>query len=223
MRFLLVEDEPEIAETMQKILHREKYVVDHAADLAQGREAMRSFDYPLVILDRRLPDGDGVSLLGFAERHAKSARFLVVSALGDVEDLVTGLDKGADDYIVKPFEPAELLARIRALMRRPTADTSTELSCGAIRFDPQTRAVTINGNTVVFARRELSVLEVLLQLAGRVATREMIEEAVYGYDDDIQSNTLESHISRVRKSLQQEEAGVTIHTVRGVGYMLQAQ
>ena len=223
MRFLLVEDEPDIADAVQKILRREKYVIDHAADLAQAREALRGFDYPLVILDRRLPDGDGVSLLKSAGRHRRGTRFLVVSALSEVDDLVHGLDKGADDYIVKPFEPAELLARIRALLRRPAAETHSTLSCGAIQFHLQTRRVTINENPVVLPRRELSVLEALMRSAGRVVTRESIEEAMYGYDDEIQSNTLEAHISRVRKLLQSKLAEVTIHTVRGVGYMMKAQ
>ena len=223
MRFLLVEDEAEIATLVQKMLRREGYVVDVAPELSLAKEAMLSVDYPLVIVDRRLPDGEGLSLIDFAKRKNKTSRFLVISALSELGELVNGLDSGADDYIVKPFEPDELLARIRAALRRPVPEVHTLLECGNIHFEEQSRSVSINGKGISFSRRELSVIEILLRSAGRVVTRGSIETAVYGFDDDIQSNTLESHISRVRKVLAQEKAEAKIHAVRGVGYMIKEE
>lgn len=223
MRFLLVEDEHEIAVLVQGMLHRAKYVVDLAPNLAQSKEALRSYDYPLVIVDRRLPDGDGIALIEFARVHRISTRFLVLSALADLNHRVEGLDIGADDYITKPFEPEELLARINAAVRRPLPEWGTTYSCGAIRFDQRSRAVSIDDKAVTFSRRELSIMEVLLRAAGRVVTRDAIEAAVYGYDDEVQSTTMESHISRIRKSLSQAGAGVEIHAIRGVGYLIKEQ
>lgn len=223
LKFLLVEDEPEIAALLQRMLHREKYTVDVAPDLSHAKEALRSADYPLVIADRRLPDGDGLELVEFARLHRIASRFLILSALSGVDDRVEGLDIGADDYIAKPFEPDELMARIRAALRRPLPDNPMTLSYGAVELDQKSRAITIGGKNVAFSRRELSIVEVLMQSAGRVVTRDLIEAAVYGYDDEIQSNTLESHISRIRKTLAQEQAGLAIHAVRGVGYMLKEQ
>ena len=223
MRFLLVEDEPEIAELVARLLRREGYVVDIAPSLAFGKEAVLGTEYPLVILDRRLPDGDGTELVRFARNRALTTRFLILSALGDVGDLVEGLDIGADDYVVKPFEPEELLARIRAALRRPMPEVSKTWRCGRLAFDQHSRNVTIGDDDVAFSNRELSILETLIQSAGRVVTRDSILTTVYGYDDDIQSNTLESHLSRLRKQLASHEAGVTIHAIRGVGYMMKEQ
>ena len=220
MRFLLVEDEPEIAELVTRLLRREGYVLDVARSLGLAKEAVLSADYPLVILDRRLPDGDGTELVSFARSKGLTTRFLILSALGDVGDLVDGLDVGADDYIVKPFEPRELLARIRAALRRPMPETSKVWRCGRVAFDQHSRNVTVGDHDVALPKRELSILETLIRSAGRVVTRESILTTVYGYDDDIRSNTLESHLSRLRKQLARHEAGVTIHAVRGVGYMM---
>ena len=220
MRFLLVEDEHEISKRVQRLLHRENYVVDIASDLALAEEAVLSCDYSLIILDRRLPDGDGADLIPFAHRHGKKSRFLIVSALSELGELVKGLDLGADDYIVKPFEPEELVARIRALLRRPLPEEIAKWECGGIEFEPKSRRIAIHGKDVAFSRRELSVLEILLQSAGKVVSRDAIDAAVYGYDDVVQSNSLESHISRIRKVLAQENARAAIHAIRGVGYMI---
>ena len=214
MRFLLVEDEHEISKRVQRLLHRENYVVDIASDLALAEEAVLSCDYSLIILDRRLPDGDGADLIPFAYRHGKKSRCLIVSALSELGDL------GADDYIVKPFEPEELVARIRALLRRPLPEEIAKWECGGIEFEPKSRRIAIHGKDVAFSRRELSVLEILLQSAGKVVSRDAIDAAVYGYDDVVQSNSLESHISRIRKVLAQENARAAIHAIRGVGYMI---
>lgn len=220
MRFLLVEDEPELGVLVQKMLCDENYIVDLAPDLAWAKEAMTSASYELVILDRQLPDGDGKGLVEFAQQRKIETRFLFLTALGETDDLVDGLDLGADDYIVKPFDPEELLARIRAVLRRPLAGREQVWTLGTVVFRPESRIASIGGECIALSRRELSVVEVLMRGAGRVVTRDVIENAVYGYDDLIQSNTLESHISRIRKLFARHSAGVSIHAVRGVGYML---
>jgi DNA-binding response OmpR family regulator len=167
-----------------------------------------------------LPDGDGVELVDFARNKEINCRFLILSALGDIEERVEGLDLGADDYIVKPFEPEDLLARIRAAIRRPMPELSKTWICGYIELEQQSKNVKISEKSVVLPRRELIVLETLIKSADRVVTRQMLEKAVYGYDDEIMSNSLESHISRLRKKLVSLDSGVIIHAVRGVGYLM---
>ncbi|WP_417624851.1 response regulator transcription factor [Paremcibacter congregatus] len=223
MRLLVVEDQEEIARLVQRLLQRENYIVDIAPTLSYAREALRSTDYPLVLLDRMLPDGEGTDLVAFARRHDIKSRFLILSALGDISRRVEGLDLGADDYIVKPFEPEELLARLRAALRRPVPDQNRVWRCGKVAFELPSRQVRINGGPVSFPRRELVILETLIKAAGRVVTRDHLEDSVYGYEDEIQSNTMESHISRLRKQLTQQGAGVMIHAVRGVGYMMKEE
>lgn len=221
MKILFVEDESELAEITRALLERERYVVDTAETVAIAKVMLLDDKYGLVLLDRRLPDGDGIELIRYAARKNIETRFLILSALGDLFDRVEGLDVGADDYIVKPFEPEELLARIRAASRRPLPETSKYLELGNLRLNCSTRNFRVAGETHLLPRRELVILETLLARAGRVVTRDTLESAMYGYDDEVQSNTLESHISRLRKHLSNVNSGVAIHTIRGVGYMLQ--
>jgi len=221
MRILFVEDELELALITQKLLERQKHVVDIADTLAISRVMLLDNKYDLVLLDRRLPDGDGIDLIRYATHKKIETRFLILSALGDLDDRIEGLDIGADDYMVKPFEPEELLARIRAASRRPLPENAKVLELGNLRFNCSSRNFRVSGETQILPRRELIILEKLLVRAGRVVSRENIESAMYGYDDDVVSNTLESHISRLRKHLAKFDSGVSIHTIRGVGYMLQ--
>ena len=220
MKILFVEDESDLAEITRKLLEKHKYIVDTADSLAISKIMLLDNEYGLVLLDRRLPDGEGIDLIRYAEKKNINTRFLILSALGDLFDRVEGLDCGADDYIVKPFEPDELIARIRAAARRPIPKTAEYQEIGNLRLNCSTRNIRISGETHLLPRRELSVLEALIKRANRVVTRELLEAAMYGYEDEVQSNTLESHISRLRKHLDNLDAGVSIHTVRGVGYML---
>ncbi len=220
MRLLLVEDELELGKVVRDLLVDHGFTVDIAPELSWAKEAIQQADYDLVVLDRRLPDGDGIDLVEHAKQATVETRFLFLTALGNLEDKVDCLDVGGDDYMVKPFEPDELLARIRALLRRPLSRTSDCWVCGRVELDVKTRTVLVDGKSLVLSRRELSVLECLIRRAGYVVTREHIEEAVYGYDDEIASNTLESHVSRLRKLLAQYEAGVAIRAIRGVGYVM---
>ncbi|MBV7256976.1 response regulator transcription factor [Pacificimonas sp. WHA3] len=221
MRLLLVEDEAELATVVARLLSAENYVVDHAPDLETAWEAVCLTDYSLVLLDRRLPDGDGLELIRRSKRLSIPPRFLVLSALGDVEDRVQGLDEGAGDYVVKPFVPEELLARIRAELRVPAAEPAQRVrSFGRLQYDASLRSFSVEGQVVVIRRQELIILEKLFDNANRVVTRESIENALYGFNDMPETVTIEPQISRLRKSLSAHATGVEIHSVRGLGYML---
>ena len=223
MKILLVEDDTRLAIAVQRLLKGQNYVVDHADSLGIAREAMLGNEYAIVLLDRRLPDGEGTALIRFARRKRVPTRFLILSALGDLERRVEGLDLGADDYMVKPFEPEELLARIRAAVRRPLPVASRTIEVSDLLLDCATENFRIRGETVIFPRRELVILTTLMHGAGGVVRREKLESEMYGYDAEVHSNTLESHVSRLRKHLAERRAGVVIHTVRGVGYMLREE
>ena len=223
MKILLVEDESEFADTVKGALEREKYVVDHVGSLALAHEACRWNAYDLVLLDRTLPDGDGLSLVPSLRAAQPGLAVMVLTALGDVADRVAGLDEGADDYLVKPFALEELFARIRAVRRRPAELGVDEIHVGSLVFDIQNDEASVGGVRLTLARRELRVLATLVKRRGRTVLRESLEQGVYGFDDAIQSNTLDSHISRLRRKLADADAGIEIHAIKGVGYLLQAR
>ena len=229
MRVLLVEDDPNLAEAVRRLLQKHGHVVDVAGSLRMAKAAITGNPYAVVLLDRMLPDGEGTRLIFHARENGVHTRFLILSALGDIDQRVEGLDLGADDYVVKPFEPDELCARIRAVGRRPVPEIVRTVAFGNLRMDSATGDLSTGANVaegdapVLLPRRELALLQKLMDRAGRVVTREALETAMYGYDDEIQSNTLESHVSRLRKHLAETDTGVAIHTIRGVGYMLKEQ
>lgn len=222
VRILLVEDEIEFANTLLGALARELFVVDHADRLAMAREAVLSNSYDLVLLDRTLPDGDGLSLVPALRAENPGLPIIVLSARGEVLDRVAGLDEGADDYLIKPFALEELFARIRAVRRRPVDLGVEEIRVGALVFDMTNDEARVGEVRLVLARRELRVLATLVKRRGRTVLRESLEQAVYGFDDEVQSNTLDSHISRLRRKLTEADAGIEIHAIRGVGYLLRA-
>lgn len=196
------------------------FAVDRVASVADADAALAVARYALVLLDRRLPDGDGLTLMRHIRRAQPGVPVIVLSALDGVVERVRGLDEGADDYLSKPFDTDELLARIRAALRRPGAEDAPPILCGRLGFNPSTRMVTIDGAPLALKRRELAVLESLVRRVGRVVQRDTLIEEVYGFDDDIQSNTLDAHVSRLRARLAELGADVLIHPVRGVGYLL---
>ncbi|CAM3219599.1 response regulator transcription factor [Paracoccus nototheniae] len=220
MRIMLVEDEAGLAAMLAGFLQRERFVVDQLDCIATAREAAAMVDYDLALLDRSLPDGDGLTLLPDLRTGNPGIHVIILSALGEVEDRVTGLDQGADDYLVKPFALDEMLARIRAVRRRPAQVQDDKIRAGAVIFDPVHDTVEIGGQPIILPRRELRVLATLIRRRGRTVMREALEQAVFGFDDEIQSNTLDSHVSRLRKRLREADAGVEIHAIRGVGYLL---
>lgn len=220
MRILLVEDEVEFAKAMRGALERDRFVVDWVTSISLAREASRSQVHELVLLDRTLPDGDGLSLIPQLRVDNPGVPIIVLSARGELSDRVAGLDDGADDYLVKPFDLEEMLARIRAVQRRPNELAPDEILVGDLVFDMAHSEARVRGTRLNLQRREVRVLTALLRRRGRTVLRESLEEAVYGFDDTIQSNILDSHVSRLRRKLSDSGAGVEIHTVRGVGYLL---
>jgi DNA-binding response OmpR family regulator len=223
MRILLVEDEPDLAETLRSTLERERFVVDHVEQLATAREAVAMALFDLALLDRTLPDGEGLSLVPELRARNPGLPIIVLSARGQVSDRVSGLDEGADDYLAKPFSLDEMLARIRAVRRRPAYLAAQEIRAGALVFDVSNEDAAVAGVRLDLPRRELRVLAALMKRRGRTVLRESLEQAVFGFDDEIQSNTLDSHVSRLRRKLGDAGAGVEIHAIRGVGYLLREQ
>lgn len=220
MRILLIEDELRLADALRAALQRERFVVDHVNRLDAARDAIAIADFDLVLLDRTLPNGEGLSVLPVLRASNPGVHVIVLSARNGIDDRVTGLDRGADDYLTKPFSIDELLARIRAVRRRPIELVGAKISAGSLVFDLAHEDVDVNGLRIDLPRRELRVLAALIRRRGRTVQREALENAVFGFDDEIQSNTLDSHVSRLRRRLNAAGAGVEIHAIRGVGYLL---
>lgn len=223
MRLLLVEDDPDLGEALVANLARDGFAVDLVVDCASAEAALASNSYALVLLDLGLPDGDGLDIVRRLRRRRSSVPVIVLTARDAIEDRVTGLEAGADDYLVKPFAHAELVARIRAVLRRPGRDLGAAIEVGRLVLEPATGDVSVGGRPLLLPRRERMLLEILMRRAGRVVTRRVLEEALWDQEKEIESNTLESHVSRLRKRLLEAGAGVQIRTIRGVGYMLEAE
>ncbi|PWK68501.1 response regulator transcription factor [Aminobacter sp. AP02] len=220
MRILLVEDEPELASAMRTALRRYDMVVDHATSLLEAGDFAASESYDAILLDRQLPDGDGLTLVPKLRARGNATPVLVLTARSDTSDKVDGLDMGADDYLAKPFAFEELLARLRALLRRPANVQTQVIHAGDLAFDFGHREVLVRGEPMALPRRELLVLEALLRRTGRMVQRSSLMEAVFGLDDEIQSNALDTHVSRLRRKLAEADGKVEINGVRGVGYLL---
>lgn len=220
MRLLVLEDEPELAGLVRRALERAGFAVDLAPDLALARDHLALARYDVFILDLGLPDGDGLALL--RELRGRGSRFpvLVLTARDGPEDRVLGLDAGADDYLVKPFHMPELIARIRALLRRPDAAFGVSLSLGNLVLDTVTREVRVAGVSVGLSVRETTLLEQLLRHQSNVVPREMLEQRLYSFDAELGSNAMEVLVHRLRRKLADAAASLRVHTVRGVGYLL---
>lgn len=220
MRILLVEDELDMARALTAALSRQDIVVDHAPTLEIAEEAALSGVHDAVLLDRKLPDGEGLSLIPVIRSSHPGLPIIVLSALGSSDQRIAGLDNGADDYLAKPFSTDELLARLRAVLRRPAQMGQSLVSVGNLKFNLTERIAAVEGRPLDLPRRELLALEVLVRRNGRTVPRGALEEAVYGFDDEIASNSLDAHISRLRRKLS--GASVEIHAIRGLGYLLKA-
>jgi len=220
VRLLIVEDEARIAEILTAALQRVGFAIDAVSRCADAREALSLTPYDAVVLDLGLPDGDGLGVLA----HVRSARnqtpILVLTARDTIDDRVCGLNAGADDYLVKPFAMAELVARINALLRRPGGALGATLHAGNIAFDTIERNVGIGGSPLLLSRRECTVLEHLMRRLGRVVPKAVLEEKLYGIDDELASNAVPVHVHHLRRKLVTAGATAEIHTVRGVGYLL---
>ena len=220
MRVLLAEDNARLASLINDGLTEEGFALDWFATLDGAKEAAAAINYDLALLDLGMPDGDGVDFIRAVRHSGNSTPILVITARNGLDDRVRGLDSGADDYLVKPFEMPELAARCRALLRRPGACLGTTLMVANLEFDSAEREVRVSGIVIRVSPRELDLLERLMRRVGHVVTKESLEEALYSLAADVTPNALEAVVSRLRRRLATAKAGVILHTAHGVGYML---
>jgi DNA-binding response OmpR family regulator len=220
MRLLVVEDEARIAEIVRAALQRDGFAVDVIGRCADAREALATTSYDAAILDLGLPDGDGLKLLKELRGKGNGVPVLLLTARDAVEHRVTGLDAGADDYLIKPFAMAELVARTKALLRRPGGALGTTLTAGNVALDTIGRDTRCAEQTLELTRRETAILEHLMRRVGRVVPKTLLEDKLYGLDEELESNAIPVHVHHLRRKLTDRGATVEIHTVRGVGYLL---
>jgi two-component system OmpR family response regulator len=221
MKLLIVEDDPEAAAYLKRALGEAGHVVDLAAGGRDGLLLAAGEPYDVIVLDRMLPELDGLAVLRTIRGAGVKTPVLLLTALGGIDDRVEGLNAGGDDYLVKPFAFAELLARVNALARRPPPqEVATELVVGDLKLDRLKRMVTRAGRRIELQAREFQLLEHLMRNAGRVVTRTMLLEAVWDFHFDPKTNIVESHMSRLRGKVDRGFGAELIHTVRGAGYVL---
>jgi DNA-binding response OmpR family regulator len=223
MRLLIVEDEPALAGLVCRALERAGFAADVAEGATEATECLRVAPYAAIILDLGLADGDGLELLSAWRRAGNTVPVLILTARDAPEDRITGLDTGADDYVIKPFHLGEVISRVRALLRRPSAALGVDLRLGALALNTVTREVTVAGNPVALSPRETSLLEMLLRRHGRVVPRETIEEGLYNFESAATPNAVEVLVHRLRRRLQEGGVSAVVHTIRGVGYLLEEQ
>jgi len=216
MRVLLVEDDPSLGSGLQTALKPEGYTVDWLTDGVQALHALETESFDLVILDLGLPRLDGLSVLKQARAQGRSLPVLVLTARDAIQDRIDGLDSGADDYLVKPFDTTELKARIRALLRRSSGRSQSLISFQGIELDPASQQVSYQNKPVNLTRREYALLHEMINQPGHVFTRDILQQLLYGWDDDVESNALEVHIHHLRKKLFPS----LIRTIRGIGYVV---
>lgn len=223
MRVLLVEDQAELSGLVTANLRRSGFAVDQAKLLEEAQAALATTGYDIILLDLRLPDGDGFDLIRGLRRKKDSTPIIVLTARDRLNDRVEGLNLGADDYLVKPFAHEELLARVQAVLRRPKQAREPEVSLANLTVGLEIAEVAVAGRPLEVPRRELAVLRLLMRRAGRVVSRESLENAMYDDSREIESNALEAAISRLRKRLTAACATVEVVGVRSAGYLIRAK
>jgi DNA-binding response OmpR family regulator len=219
MRLLVIEDKPRIADLVKAGLVRAGFAVDVVAQCADARLALAVTPYDAAVVDLGLPDGDGLSLVRELRTEGNHVPVLMLTARDTIDDRVGGLDSGADDYLVKPFAMAELVARTKALLRRPGGALGMTLKAGNVKFDTVARDVQVGDNSLILPRRESAILEQLMRRLGRVVPKTILEEKLYGIDDEHESNTIPVHVHYLRRKLLDAGATAEIHTIRGIGYL----
>jgi two-component system, OmpR family, response regulator len=220
MRILLVEDHKRLARTIVDGLGEFGFGVDAFGAADDGLAAKKHVAYDAIVLDLGLPDRDGMELLSEIRLADGVTPVLILTARDAIDERVKGLDRGADDYLLKPFAMKELAARLRALLRRPGRVLGTILQLGNLSLDTSARHVRVNGEAIVISRRELAALELMMRRAGEVVTKMSLEGVLYGLTQDVNSNAAEAVVSRLRKRLERAGADCAIHTLRGIGYLL---
>jgi DNA-binding response OmpR family regulator len=219
VRILLVEDDQLLGEGIKLALDREGYQTDWLKNGLQAKQALETEEFELVILDITLPGMNGIDILRSVRKSGLITPILMLTARDSIEDRITGLDTGADDYLIKPFELNELKARLRALGRRSHGHIEPIIEHGAIFYNPASLEVTLAGKTIELTRRETTLLAEFLNKPNRVLSKEKLEDVVYGWDIEVESNSIEVHVHHLRKKLYPE----LIKTVRGVGYKLESK
>jgi DNA-binding response OmpR family regulator len=220
LRLLVVEDEPSLLSIITKRLKEEGYGVDSAKDGREGENYISSADYDCIILDIMIPFQDGLTLLRKIRAKNISAPVLLLTAKDSISDRVTGLDSGADDYLIKPFSFDELLARVRAMLRRHKDKKNTVLSVGDLEMDTITREVKRGSKVIELTSKEYSILEYFLRNKNRVLTKSQIAEHVWNYDFEYNSNIVEVYVRYLRRKMDDEFKNKLIHTIRGGGYVI---
>jgi len=220
VRLLLIEDNERFAALLKQGLASAGFSVDVLTTAQEANTALETGRWDVIVLDRGLPDGDGIEVLTKMRREGDSTPVLILTAHGNLKDRVNGLQSGADDYLVKPFALEELVARLQALLRRPGNLLGLALRLGNLTLDTVARQVFVGEKPIAFSAREISVLEHLLRRSGRVVTKNLLESSLYGPAQEVGSNAVEVHIHRLRRHLVETGASVQVHTVRGVGYMI---
>lgn len=221
MRLLYVEDNERLAQNTAASLRANGFAVDWVDCGEDAVHSAKSYDYDAIILDLGLPDIDGMSVLKAVKAVKPEVPFIICTARDALEDRINGLDAGSDDYLVKPFDAAELLARIRAVLRRPGGALGVTLTAGNITFDTAERSVEIGATWARLSRREMDLLELFMRRKGRILSKDAIENALYGFDAPPTPNAIEVATHRLRKKLAELNASIAIHTLRGIGYVLE--
>jgi len=220
MRLLLVEDERELAALLKNGLKTAGFAVDHVASIADAEAALGTESYDIAVLDLRLPDGDGLDLLRRRRAAGLAIPVLILTARDSLSDRVKGLEQGGDDYVLKPFHIDEVVARLRALLRRPNQALGIDIVIGNLALNTMNLVVTVAELPLPLSRRELGLLELFMRRAGRVLTKETIERALYGFNEELESNAVEVLVHRLRRKLSGAGATPAIHTLRGIGYLM---
>jgi DNA-binding response OmpR family regulator len=216
---LVIEDNQRLCQAVAESMRAQGFAVDTAGSATEGLRVWRAADYDVVVLDLMLPDGTGLSALKEMRDRGNLTPVLILTALGTIEDRVRGLDCGADDYLVKPFAMQELIARLRALLRRPGAALGRTLTLGSVQLDTSARIATVAGTQLDLTRSELIVLEALLRSQGRVISKERLAECLYNFEQERSANSVETQVHRLRRKLAAAGADVSIRTFRGLGYL----
>lgn len=219
MRILITEDNEELAGFIQEALSNDNFLSDIAVTGHEVKLRLQETSYSAIILDLGLPDIDGLDLLKHLRQSGNMVPVLILTARGGVQERIKGLNYGADDYLIKPFVVDELIARLRALLRRPTSLSKTELTSGNVKLDIIAKSVTVDGECVVMGKTEITVLEYLMWNIGLTVSKESIEDIVYQDGYTISDNALQVAIHRLRKKLTEAGATSKISTIRGIGYL----